>query len=161
MYCLHREQWDNRGRGFNVEHFTPTAVYPAGKCDYSNLLYACAACNEAKQAILGLPNPCEVAFHACLQIMPDGHVAALNTDGQRLLLVLRLDSEKNVRNRSRWMRNLEVLRRKHPGLYNEYMGFPEDLPDLRTKKVPSNSKPEGAMNCHFALRERGELPAIY
>ncbi len=161
VYCLHREQWDTRGRAFHVEHFIPAAVDPDGECEYSNLLYACATCNEAKQAILGLPNPCEVAFHACLQIKPDGRVAALNKHGEKLRQVLRLDNEKAVHDRSRWMRNLEALKKKAPNLYAEYMGFPEDLPDLRTKNVPKNSKPEGTVDCYFARRERGELPLIY
>jgi len=72
-----------------------------------------------------------------------------------------LDSEKNVRDRSRWMRTLEFLRASNAALYQEYMGFPADLPDLRKKQVPKNMKPDGASNCYFVLRERGELPPIY
>jgi len=72
-----------------------------------------------------------------------------------------LDSEKNVRDRSRWMRTLEFLRASNAALYQEYMGFPVDLPDLRRKQVPENTKPDGAANCYFVLRERGELPPIY
>ncbi len=55
------------------------------------------------------------------------------------------------------MRALEALRANERDLYQEYMGFPEDLPDLRTKLAPGNTKPEGALNCYFALRERGEF----
>ncbi len=161
VYCLHREQWDNRGGTFHVEHFIPVAVDPDGECEYSNLLYACPVCNEAKQAIRGLPNPCYVAFHECLRVMADGRIAALNPDGEKLKLVLRLDSEKSVRNRYRWMRNLKALQTQAPDLYREYIGFPEDLPDLRVKQAPANTKPSGAVNCYFALRERGELPAAY
>ena len=161
VYCLHREQWDNRGGTFHVEHFIPASLDPNGACEYSNLLYACASCNEAKQAILGLPNPCQVAFNDCLRVMADGRIDALNSDGEKLKQVLRLDSEKNVRDRCRWMRALEALRAKDPDLYQEYMGFPEDLPDLRTKQPPGNPRPDGAVNCYFALRERGELPATY
>ena len=61
------------------------------------------------------------------------------------------------------MRMLGALEATHPKLYQECMGFPDDLPDLRParKRVPRNTKPEGAENCYFALRERGELPATY
>ena len=47
--------------------------------------------------------------------------------------------------------------------FKEYMGFPDDLPDLRPpkKQVPGNSRPEGAENCYFAMHERGALPATY
>jgi len=161
VYCLHREQWNNRGGAFHVEHFVPASVDQDGECEYSNLLYACATCNETKQAILGLPNPCQVAFNDCLRVMADGRIDALNSDGEKLKQVLRLDSEKNVRDRYRWMRTLAALRAKEPDLYQEYMGFPVDLPDLRTKQAPENTKPDGAVNCYFALRERGELPVTY
>jgi HNH endonuclease len=161
VYCLHREQWYGRGATFHIDHSTPVTKDLGGKCDYANLLYACATCNEAKKAILGVPDPCKVAFRDCLRIMADGRVEALNDDGEKLRQVLRLDSERNVRSRSRWMRDLETLRRANPGLYQEFMGFPDDLPDLRKKHVSNNTKPEGATNCYFALRERGLLPAMY
>jgi hypothetical protein len=125
------------------------------------LLYACPTCNKAKEAVLGLPNPCLVAFRDCLLVKADGHVDALNSDGEKLKQVLRLDSEKNVHVRYRWMRALEVLRTSDTDLYKEYMTFPEDLPDLRTKRVPKNSKPEGVVNCYFVLRQLGKLPSTY
>lgn len=161
VYCLHRELWTSRGGTFHVEHFCPTSVNPDGGCDYSNLLYACPTCNKTKEAVLGLPNPCLVAFGDCLRVMADGHVDALNSHGEKLKQVLRLDSERNVSDPGRWMRALEVLRTSAPGLYREYMAFPKDLPDLRTKQVPENTRPDGVVNCYFVLRERGELPETY
>jgi hypothetical protein len=132
-----------------------------GVCEYTNLLYACAACNEAKNAILGIPDPCQIAFSECLQINSDGHAVSLNQSGEKLLQALRLDSPKNVQYRSRLMRILNALQKSDPGLYQEMMSFPTDLPDLRVKRVPSNTKPEGTLNCHFVLREIGQLPSIY
>jgi hypothetical protein len=161
VYCLHREQWYGRGVTFHIDHSNPVTADLQGECEYSNLLYACATCNEAKKAIPNVPDPCQVAFHGCLRIMPDGHVEALNADGAKLEQALGLNRPSNLRYRSRWMRALEALRTKEPDLYREFMGFPENLPDLRKKHVPRNTKPEGAKNCYFALRERGELPATY
>jgi hypothetical protein len=161
VYCLHREQWYGRGATFHVEHFIPSTPDPNLKSEYTNLLYACATCHEAKRAIIGLSNPCNVAFNDSLRVTANGVIQALNPDGQRLEQVLRLNSETNVRHRSRWMRVLEALRWADPLLYQEYMGFPKDLSDLRIKRVPTNTKPAGAVNCYFALRERGELPATY
>jgi hypothetical protein len=161
VYCLHREQWYNRGATFHIDHWIPVTVNPDGKCEYLNLLYACATCNEAKKAILGVPDPCEVAFHDCLRVMADGRIESLNDDGEKLRQALRLDSESNVLWRSRCMRILKALMTGDPDLYQELMEFPEDLPDLRKKLIPDNTKPEGAANCYFALRERGELPAMY
>jgi len=161
VYCLHRERWYGRGATFHIDHSIPVAEDEGGKCEYVNLLYVCATCNEAKNAVLGVPNPCEVAFGDCLRILSDGHVQALNDNGKKLKRILGLDSDKNVGYRRRWMQNLEMLRTSDPDLYQEFMGFPDDLPDLRKKRVPNNTKPEGAANCYFALRERGELPVMY
>jgi len=102
-----------------------------------------------------------VPFHQCLRITPEGRVVALNDDGEKLKQVLLLDSDSNVRHRSRLMRMFDALQKAHADLYWEYMGFPEDLPDLREKRVPGNTKPGGAVNCYFVLRERGMLPATY
>jgi hypothetical protein len=151
VYCLHREQWYNRGGTFHIEHFIPLATDPNLKCEYSNLLYACGTCNQAKLAIPGVPNPCYVAFNDCLTVGADGRIHSLNPVGERLAQVLRLNSVSNVRYRWRWMRTLEALKTADPILYHEYMGFPSDLPDLRTKEVPANTKPDGAVNCYFAL----------
>lgn len=161
VYCLHREQWYSRSGTFHLDHFVPVSIDPDGKCEYTNLLYACATCNEAKRDILGLPDPCEVAFHQCLRITADGGVQALNQDGEKLKQVLLLDSESNVRYRFRMMRMLDALQKADSALYLEFMSFPEDLPDLRAKRVPENRKPDGAANCYFALRESGRLPATY
>lgn len=161
VYCLHRELWDPRGTAFHIEHSVPVKEHPEGECDYSNLLYACATCNEAKKAILEVPDPCKVPFHLCLRILPDGKIETLNDAGRKLTQVLRLDSARNVENRYRWMRTLQALESANPALYREYMGFPRDLPDLRTKRLPNNTKPEGTASCYFVLRERGALPATY
>lgn len=163
VYCLHREMWYGRPGTFHIEHFIPVAVNPLGKCDYSNLLYACATCNTAKGDILGVPDPCQVAFGDCLRIKSNGEVKALNKDGEKLCDVMRLNNRKNVEHRARWMRTLAVLKIVDLELYQEYMSFPDDLPDLRPsrKRVLRNTKPEGAENCYFALRERGELPVVY
>ncbi len=132
-----------------------------GRLGWGTRLYACATCNEAKNDIMGIPNPCEVTFRDCIRILPDGHIEALNNSGEKLRQALQLDSERNVSYRYRWMRTIEALRTEEPDLYQEYMGFPDDLPDLRRKRVPSNTKPDGAADCYFALRERGVLPAMY
>jgi hypothetical protein len=163
VFCLHRERWYGRAGTFDIEHFVPASVDPQGQCEYSNLLYACRTCNAAKTDLLAVPNPCAVAFGDCLRIKTDGEVEALNADGKKLCAVLRLNSASNLEHRSRWLRMLQTLRESNPDLYGEFMAFPTDLPDLRhpCKRVPSNSKPKGAENCYFALRERGELPANY
>lgn len=161
VYCLYREQWCNLGTAFHVEHLLPVKVAPEGRCEYSNLLYACAACNEAKHDIPGVPDPCQVTFRECLFFVAEGRVEARSREGEKLIQILRLNSRKRVDARARWMRTLQALRTSDPLLYQEYMGFPEDLPDLRKKRPPGNRRPEGATNCYYALRERGELQVTF
>lgn len=91
----------------------------------------------------------------------EGRVVAVNDHGEKLRQVLLLDSESNVSYRSRWMRTLALLQQTDAALYQEYMAFPEDLPDLRAKRVKENTRPDGAVKCFFVLRESGELPATY
>jgi hypothetical protein len=162
VYCLHREQWYSRSGTFHIDHFIPVNVDADGVLQYANLRYACATCNEAKAGILGLPDPCSISFRDCIEIVADGHAIPRNAAGQRLCDVLRLNSSANVEFRSRWIGVLEALRRHgETKLYQEFMGFPAALPDLRSKKAPKNEKPESVTSCYFALRERGELPATY
>jgi hypothetical protein len=90
-------------------------------------------------------------------------VEALNKQGKKLRDALRLNNKSNVDYRSRWMRILTNLKSSNLVLYQELMGFPDDLPDLRPpqRRVPKNTKPDGVNNSYFALRERGNLPATY
>jgi len=161
VYCLHRERWYGRGGTFHIDHYVPVTSDASGACKYTNLLYACAACNESKSAILGVPDPCQLAFGDCLRVTQDGHVVSLNQHGEKLKQALLLDSPKNVEYRSQIMRILSALRNDSPDLYQEMMSFPNDLPDLRKKQPPSNTKPQGVLSCFFALRESAQLPLTY
>ena len=109
VYCLHREQWWGRAAVFHIEHFVPVSVDPSAKCEYSNLLYACAACNEAKGDALDLPDPCEVAFYECLQVEENGQIKPLRREGHALVESLRLNRKSAVSERSRWIRTLRLL----------------------------------------------------
>jgi hypothetical protein len=161
VYRLHREQWYGRDSTFNIDHFCPVAINPLSKSEYTNLLYACATCNNAKRDLVGVPDPCSIAFADCVIIKDDGEVEALNQAGESLIKKLRLNSSKNLQYRARWMRMLATLHACNVELYCEFMAFPDELPDLRSKKAPVNSILGSEDNCYFALRERGDLPATY
>lgn len=160
VYCLHREQWYRRAATFHVDHFVPVAADESKQCEYDNLLYACASCNEAKKAITGIPNPCDVSYGQLLRIREDGIVEPLNDLGVRLEKALRLNSPDNVGYRSRIMGILNSLKLTNIDLYNELMSFPKDLPDLRKKRA-SNTKPGGALDCWYVMREKNQLPKTY
>ena len=163
VYCLHRERWNSRAASFHIEHFIPVTIDADGECEYSNLLYACGTCNTAKAAILGVPNPCEVAFDECLRVETNGTVTALNDDGERLNDVFRFNRAKDVESRARWIRTLVALETSHPDIFEDYLAFPEDLTDLRPPRTraPENNNPNSVEHCFFALRERGDLPVTY
>jgi len=161
VYCLHRERWDGRRTTFHIDHATPVDVAPDAECLYENLLYACSTCNNAKRAVLDVPDPCKIAFAECLRVKNNGEIDALNAAGRKLRDVLRLNSRSNVRYRARWIRVLAAIKTSDPALYKELLGFPDDLPDLRTRNVPKNTKPDGVLDCYFVQREEGRLPESY
>jgi hypothetical protein len=160
VYCLHREQWHRRSAMFHIDHFIPVAADESKQCEYENLLYACASCNEYKKAITGIPNPCDSPYGELLRIRSDGVVEPLNEIGVKLERALRLNSPDILGYRSRMIRILHSLKVTDIELYNELMGFPIDLPDLRKKRV-SNTKPEGALQCWYVMREKSQLPETY
>ncbi len=124
IYCLHREQWYGRGSTFNIDHFFPVAVDPLGKLVYANLVYTCATCNTAKRDLVGIPDPCSIAFADCVRIKDTGVVEALNQAGMALVKKLRLNSANNVKHRFRWMRILATLQFSNTELYRELLAFP-------------------------------------
>jgi hypothetical protein len=157
--CLKREKWGELTAAFHIDHLVPQAVAPHKKLDYGNLVYLCAQCNLIKRART-IPDPCAVSLHQCLLVCNDGSIVGLNQTGQRLIGVLRLDSPERVQYRSKMIRLFHLLKGNSHGLM-EWLGYPEDLPDLRKKKAPSNSRPEGVQNCFCVLRERGDLADFY
>jgi hypothetical protein len=163
VYCLHREKWYGRPTTFHIEHAIPRASDESLVNDYDNLLYSCATCNNAKRAVLDVPNPCEIAFAECLRVEDDGSVTPLNDHGIKLEDTFRFNRPSNREQRRLWIDTLAALRSSAIPLFREYMAFPNELPDLRAprKRVPENSRPNGVNNCYFVLRERGELPTIY
>lgn len=46
-------------------------------------------------------------------------------------------------------------------LFAEWMGFPEDLPDLTLFPPERNTKPEGVGQSCYEKKRRGELPEVY
>lgn len=156
VFCLRREVWLGSSTVFHADHAVAQKHAPHLTSVYENLLYLCATCNSRKQD-RPLIDPCAVSLAECLEVHPDGMISAKNDAGRRLVLVLRLDSADQVSYR----RRMTMLRRD-PKYVGTWFCYPQDLPDLRTRRPPKgNTKPEGAENCYLARRERGELEEIY
>jgi hypothetical protein len=55
-----------------------------------------------------------------------------------------------------------MAQRANPRLYEELLGFPSDLPDLRVLRPPGgNLRAEGVEQSCWSQRERGDLPKTY
>lgn len=161
VFCLRREQWDRRCATFHIDHFASRQLAPAQVLDYDNLLFVCASCNSIK-GDLSVPDPCQVAYGDCMQVMSDGRIEALNPTGDLLISLLRLDGNDVVRYRKLIIDTLSVLRDARSDTYFEWVRFPDDLPDLSRKQPRGgNSRPMGVNESWFAKRQRGELPSSY
>ena len=158
VYCLKRIVWAPTDQ-WVVDHSISRAEAPELECEYDNLVLACQFCNGRKGSNR-VPDPSRVAYGRCLRVEEDGTIAAIGEDGSgnRLINVLRLNHPWQVEQR----RNLiKILARVDQELFIQLMGYPSDLCDLRKLRNPDNRRPDGLQNCHFARRERCELPAVY
>lgn len=156
VFCLRREVWLGSSTFLHLDHAISQHEAPNLKTEYDNLVYLCACCNGHKQSY-PLPNPCSIALADCLEVNSDGTVNAKNMEGRRLVRVLRLDSKDQIDYRRK-----VIALREDPAHKRDWFCYPRDLPDLRKRRPPqSNTRPEGADNCYFAKRERGELEEIY
>ena len=161
VYCLSRETWTKRVSGFDLDHFVPQKLAPEKATDYSNLVYACSQCNQAKSSGQ-LPSPESDAFGKHLTVEDDGSIKALDPKGEIIIAALRLDNDSNNRYRSLILRILRLAHEHDSDLYREMMGYPEDLPDLSKRQPPEgNSKKDGLLGSAFARGEKGELPDCY
>lgn len=159
VYCLKRMVWAPTG-GWAVDHLIPQHEAPELECEYDNLVFACQFCNSQK-GCKRVPDPCKVAYGACLRVEPDGRVTPLNAYGCRLVRVLSLNHSWQVAERLKTRKVLSMLARHDRTVFEEWMRYPADLPDLARKTPPRNTRPEGVAESHFARRQRGQLPATY
>ncbi len=161
VYCLSREQWGRALGEFEIDHFVPQKFNPDQAAVYDNLVYSCARCNRVKSA-QNVPDPMTAFMTGNLRIQPDGTLESYSPDAESLVLKLDLNSSEMVEWRLLWIRIIELAREHDLDLHRRLMGFPANLPNLGRHRPPGgNSRPDGITNSYFALRARGELPAIY
>ena len=131
VFCLRREQWD-RATGMHIDHFLPTSQFPELELTYDNLLYACARCNLAKSSRV-IPDPCEVLLADVVTILADGMLVGANSPAKHLIVQMGLNSPEMIYFRRIWIEIIAMAKRANPGLYVQLIGFPDDLPELRTR----------------------------
>ncbi len=163
VYCLNRETWYPDLSTFGVDHLLSRSSRPDLECDYDNLVYACNECNRFKSNSDGAPDPGNHGYALLLRINRDGTIEGLSSEGTKLISILRLDRPKLIEWRQQLIKLYgELMRRPNSlqksDLLRNYFGFPNDLPDLRTLRPPSNTRPSGLTSCHYVLRSKGDLP---
>jgi HNH endonuclease len=169
VYCLQREMWSrDRDAVFSVDHVVPQFEDPDGQltCNYANLVYACTRCNSARREVRVLdPTAVNMADH--VRIEADGTTVALSEGGGLLIELLHLNAAAAIGERRRIARILaravEAPDDQRAQLdFREALGFPEELPDLRTLRPPEGNRlAANAERCFFALRASGLLPETY
>ena len=167
VYCLERELWyPDRAASFSVEHIIPQSEDATLISEYTNLVYACTRCNSARRDGPVL-DPTKVAFGDHIIPGDDGILIGLTPDGQALIYLLKLNENPAIEVRRKYLAILS-LREKYPtdlevaSLYLQEFGYPDDMPDLRTKRPPLGNNWSGSEeSCYFARREKGSLPATY
>ena len=108
-----------------------------------------------------MPDPAVSLTSQDIRVYPDGTLAGLNPDAERIIRVLCLNSPAMTRWRRAWSRIIEVVAQDDAALFRELMGYPRDLPDLRSCRAPLNTRPRGVADSFFARQQRGELPDTY
>ena len=124
---------------------------------YDNLFYCCHRCNLSKGSRT-VPDPGRHAVAACLRVLLDGEIEALNEQGSILIDELDLDARQMVRFRALVIRTIHSLwRAADRHAIGEWLGLPDDLPDLTRSKPPGgNARPQGIARSWHARRQRGE-----
>jgi len=155
VYCLQRERWGKRRAVFAIDHIVPRETGGA-PFDYGNLAYACASCNSNKSDS-AVPHPEQHAYGKCVKVDADGRIRARNREGKWLIRALHLDDDENTEYRRDRIRELKSLAKNDPEQFERKMSFPDDLPNLQSKRSPGNAKPESWQHSHLALNNAGKI----
>lgn len=108
VYCLRRETWGPVKAEFDIDHHQPRAARADLTTFYGNLFYCCHRCNLSKGSRT-VPDPGRAAVSACIRVLPDGGIEALNENGLILIDELDLDARQMVRFRALVIRTILSL----------------------------------------------------
>jgi hypothetical protein len=161
VFCLTRERWEGPIGRFAVDHLRPSSSHPNLERDYDNLLYTCVGCNAIKGSE-AVNDPTQVFQISTVAIGDDGVLSPRTTQAAELIELLNLNYPALCHRRQLLIAAIKVFRSHDPELYRRWLSYPGDLPDLSRLRPPEgNARPAGIAQSYFALRERGELDAIY
>jgi len=160
VYCLKREVWGQVTCEFELDHFEPQSLNPQLRLDYFNLVYACRRCNAVKRKQT-VSDPFLLMRAPHVTAMLDGSLRPHDSDTQRLIRQLDLNSPQLKAWRVMWMRIVALTKDHDSRLYSQLVGFPKVLPNLSERRPPQNAREEGLEHSWFARRLRGFLPDAY
>jgi hypothetical protein len=155
VYCLQRESWGKRRAIFAIDHIVARAAGGA-PFDYGNLAYVCASCNSNKSDE-AVPHPAKCAYGRSVSVDKEGRIAAHDPDGRQLIRALCLDDEENTRYRRMMLRLLRDQAEHDRSEFNRMMSYPADLPDLESRRPPTNDKPDSWKQSHHARGDAGKI----
>jgi hypothetical protein len=163
VFSLLRETWPQTR--FHIDHLISQKERPDLVCDYNNLILLEGRLNLVKGR-RRLPNPCEVGLGQHLLIHTQGEltgcIEARNGSevGEKIIRVLRLDSEDATQIRRDWIGILRSVARTDEELFRKFIGYPKNLPDLRACKV-KNTRESGLDQSARHLFDNNNLPDWY
>jgi hypothetical protein len=139
---------------------------PERVCDYDNLLYTCSVCNACRRE-QPLPfDPSAVALAMHIQTRVDGTIEALTQEGRVFCDLCHLNRPLLVQFRRHVLELVEhLVEQTEPAAeraLRRILGFPDNLPNLRSRRPPGgNTRTDGITESWFERRRRNELPAAY
>jgi HNH endonuclease len=167
VYCLCRERWFPDGDDhLSVEHFDPQSLARERRTEYDNLIYACCQCNASKRDCDWLLNPDSQALATHLEVLKDGSIRGLTSEGTACIKVCRLDRPKLTAFRKGLLALVRALA-QHPTaeggrLLRHILGFPDNLPNLGVLRPPGgNARPDGVATSAHAQHLQGKLGETY
>ena len=84
------------------------------------------------------------------------------SEAAELIDLLRLNDGPTLEFRRLWIEIVRMAKHHELSLYGKLVGFPDDLPDLKTLRPPGgNIRPDGVEQSHRARQERNDLPETY
>jgi hypothetical protein len=91
-----------------------------------------------------------------------GEIEAIDTPGEEIIQVLRLDSDDATAYRRKWLGILRSVANTDERLFRELIGYPRDLPDLSSKRPEGgNDRLSGLAEGAHQLKRLGCLPEWY
>ena len=163
VFSLFRETWPQSS--FHIDHLISQKERPDLVCDYDNLILLEARLNLVKGK-RRVPDPCKVALGNCLLVCTSGEKMGCieardgSKVGERIIRVLRLDSDDATQIRRDWIGILRSVARTDEQLFRKFIGYPKNLPDLRAAKA-KNTRGLGLDQSAKHLSDSGALREWY